>query len=129
MLDTNILISACWSPGGLEAQTLALAWSGAVQLCISDAVLLEYGEVLSRKKFASRSETIAGLLDRLREHALHVEPAMKVTAARDEDDNRFLECAEAADAAYLVTGNLRDYPPQWRNTRIVNAREFLNSLA
>jgi predicted nucleic acid-binding protein len=45
------------------------------------------------------------------------------------DDNVFLECAEAADAHYLITGNLRDFPERWRHTQIVTAREFLEVIA
>jgi len=32
-----------------------------------------------------------------------VSPAVRVTAASDTDDNQFLECAEAAQAHYLIT--------------------------
>jgi predicted nucleic acid-binding protein len=47
-----------------------------------------------------------------------------LTAASDEDDNRFLECAAAAGAEYLVTGNLRHYPAAHGSTQVVNARGF-----
>jgi predicted nucleic acid-binding protein len=48
-----------------------------------------------------------------------------VTACRDEPDNRFLECAEAAGAEFLVTGNKRHFPQRWKTTRVANAREVL----
>jgi predicted nucleic acid-binding protein len=51
-----------------------------------------------------------------------------LSVAFDPDDNIFLECAQEADANYLVTGNKRDFPAQWRNTRIVNARELIELL-
>ena len=38
----------------------------------------------------------------------------------------FLECAEAAKAHYLVSGNVRDFPERWRYTRVVTPRQFLN---
>jgi predicted nucleic acid-binding protein len=44
---------------------------------------------------------------------------------RDPADNRFLECAEAGKADYIVTGNKRDFPSKWRQTQIVNSRELL----
>ena len=35
------------------------------------------------------------------------------------------QCAEVSAADYLVTGNKRHFPGQWRQTLIVNARELL----
>ena len=55
--------------------------------------------------------------------------AKRLSACPDGDDNRFLECAAAAEADYLVTGNKRHFPMQWKKTRIVNARELLHLLA
>ena len=51
-----------------------------------------------------------------------------MTASRDADDNRFLECTEAAGADYLVTGNKKHFPAMYKNTRIVDAREFLDLI-
>jgi predicted nucleic acid-binding protein len=53
---------------------------------------------------------------------------MRVSAAADSDDNKFLECAEAANADYLVTGNKRHFPRAWKVTRVVNARELIELL-
>jgi uncharacterized protein len=48
-----------------------------------------------------------------------------VRACSDPDDDIFLECAEAAGAAFLVTGNLKHFPTEWRQTRIVTAAALL----
>ena len=37
-------------------------------------------------------------------------------------DDKFLECAEAARADYLVTGNVRRFPEFWKGTKIIAAR-------
>jgi len=47
----------------------------------------------------------------------------------DPDDDIFLECAQAARAAYLVTDNTKQFPATWRETRIVAARQFLEIIA
>lgn len=125
VLDTNILISACWKPGGLEAQIADMALAGTLTPCISAQVWHEYREVLARDKFAALREATLQLLEGLESRACRVEPEQPVHAAMDEDDNRFLECAAAAGAAYLITGNLRHYPPEWGVTKVVNARQFL----
>jgi hypothetical protein len=38
------------------------------------------------------------------------------------------ECAQAAAAHYLVTGNARDFPAAWVSTKIVTARQFLDAV-
>jgi len=47
----------------------------------------------------------------------------------DPADNMFVECADAARADYLVTGNLRHFPKFWKNTKIISSREFLTVIA
>ncbi len=127
VLDTNILISACWTPGGLESQTVQLAFTGGITACVSPAVWAEYRDVLFRDKFASLRGKADDLLAKLEACAVQVTPQETLSAASDEDDNRFLECAAAAGAEYLITGNLKHYPAVWGSTRIVNARGFLTS--
>jgi predicted nucleic acid-binding protein len=54
-----------------------------------------------------------------------VMPRHTITWSRDVSDNRLLECAETAAADYLVTGNLKHFPTEWKSTKVVTAREFL----
>jgi predicted nucleic acid-binding protein len=44
-------------------------------------------------------------------------PSRRLEVASDPDDNSFLECADAARADYLVTGNLRQFPRFWKKPR------------
>jgi putative PIN family toxin of toxin-antitoxin system len=126
VLDTNILVSACWKPGGNEAEVARLATTGIVTPCVSAAVLAEYRDVLSRRKLSKISVLAAELLKSLERAAVTVETGPPVLASVDEDDNRFLECLDAAGAGFLITGNLRHYPGVWGAARIVNARTFLS---
>jgi putative PIN family toxin of toxin-antitoxin system len=128
VLDTNVLVSACWKPDGLEAQVAKMAIAGEITACVSEELLAEYRDVLARKKLASLAEKSAALLDGLERAALPVQTTTRVNASVDDDDNRFLECAEAANAEYLITGNLRHYPAKWKGTEIVNSRGFLERL-
>jgi putative PIN family toxin of toxin-antitoxin system len=124
VLDTNVLLSACLKPEGLEAQVVEMACSGKLQACVTAEILAEYEDVLLREKFRAFRERAESVLARIQTAALLVVAAETVTAASDEDDNRFLECAQAAGAEFLITGNLRHYPASWASTRIVNARAF-----
>ena len=126
VLDTNVLVSACWRPDGLEAGTVALGLAGAYTICISSPVLAEYRDVLARKKLQALSDRASALLSGIERVAIRYEPAVRIDAAGDEDDNRFLECAFSAEANYLVTGNLRHYPDICGITRVANARRFLS---
>lgn len=128
VLDTNILISACLKPGGLEAQVVSMVRSGRIEACVTPEVLTEYRDVLLREKFRAVRERAEQLLAAFEACAVAVPPGEPVAAASDEDDNRFLECAASGNAAYLITGNLRHYPAAWTPTNIVNARSFIDGL-
>ena len=125
VLDTNILISACWSPGGLEDLVLRRGLEGRFEIATSAELWAEYRDVLGRAKFAKLRDRIEPLLAALEAKALRFTPQTQVSAASDEDDNRVLECALAAGAAYVVTGNLKHFPVDWPHARIVNARGYL----
>jgi predicted nucleic acid-binding protein len=47
----------------------------------------------------------------------------------DPDDNMFLECADAARADDLITGNHRHFPKFWKKTKIITPREFIGLTA
>jgi predicted nucleic acid-binding protein len=64
----------------------------------------------------------------IKQNSTLVVPGRKLAVSRDERDNRFLECAEAANAEFLVTGNRRHFPEVWKTTRIVSARELIGAV-
>ncbi len=125
VLDTNIIVSAILQPLGLPARVFLLATGGLIEFFVNDGVYSEYDEVIRRPRMQRNPEAIAGALHTIRTRAVWVKTTESVTAASDPDDNIFLECAEAAEAHYLVTGNIKDFPAVWQTTHIVTAREFL----
>jgi putative PIN family toxin of toxin-antitoxin system len=112
----------------LPEAALSLAINRVVQLCISQPVLAEYQEVLSRARLGISPQKATTALTRIREASLLVNPSSPVTACSDSDDNIFLECAQAAEADYLVTGNVVHFPKVWVKTQIVTVREFLETV-
>ena len=56
-------------------------------------------------------------------------PARPLLAAGDPGDNKFLECAAAARADYLVTRNQRHFPKFWQKTKVITPREFISIVA
>jgi putative PIN family toxin of toxin-antitoxin system len=125
VLDTNVIVSAHLNSEGYERSVLDLAHSGKLRMFVSEAILREYESVLRRPKFHLNTLHVSRSLRLVRAAARVVAPYGRLNVAREPGDNRFLECAEAAKADYLVTGNKRHFPKQWRQTLIVNARELL----
>jgi putative PIN family toxin of toxin-antitoxin system len=127
VVDTNVLVSALLTSGGLPEAVVNLAISGEVRWFVSESVLAEYERVLKRPRLAIDSGKVADAISRIRAMVSVVSPTAPVAAASDPDDNQFLECAEAAQANYLVTGNVRHFPEIWKQTRIVTPREFIEA--
>lgn len=128
VLDTNVVVSAHLTAGGLEAFVLDLALASKLQLYVSPDILAEYEGVLRRPRFRIDSKKVTQSLRLIKKRAKNVTPTLTLSVSPDPDDNRFLECAEAANADYLVTGNRRHFPAKYRNTLVVNARQLIEII-
>jgi putative PIN family toxin of toxin-antitoxin system len=128
VIDTNILVSAHLNPRGLENRVNNLANDGVLWRFVTAEILAEYELVLRRPKFPFQPAKIEESLVLIRRNSTLVSPSRTLSISPDERDNRFLEFAETAHADYLVTGNRRHFPLHWGNTRIVSARELLESV-
>jgi putative PIN family toxin of toxin-antitoxin system len=128
VFDTNIIVSAALRSGSLPDTVVNLALDKHVQLCVSEPILVEYAAVLSRPHLAIDHHNATIALKAVRDAAQVVSPVEAVTACTDPDDNIFLECAQAAKADYLVTGNQRHFPERWKKARIITARELVELL-
>jgi putative PIN family toxin of toxin-antitoxin system len=130
VLDTNVVVSALLSPAGFEDRVLKLGLHKRAQLYVSPPLLAEYESVLNSPKLGLSKRSVRSAFDRIRAAAHTVDPRRRLTVCRhDEDDNRVLECADAAGADFLITGNKRHFPAHWKQTLIVNARQFLEQTA
>jgi putative PIN family toxin of toxin-antitoxin system len=128
VLDTNIIVSALLQPLGPPAQIFLLAISGSLQLCMSGSIYTEYEEVISRPRFGRDESTITEVLKTIRAQGFWVRPTVAIRACPDPDDNIFLECAVAARASYLVTGNQRHFPGSWEQILVVTPRQLLDVI-
>lgn len=129
VVDTNIFVSAAIKPDGLQRAVVNLALAKPARLYASPEIIAEYRGVLSRAELGIRKGLRRQLLDLIEARAHVVRPAQQLQVTKDPNDNMFLECADAARADYLITGNTRDFPPFWKSTKIVSSREFLNLAA
>jgi len=99
------------------------------QLLLSEPIWAEYTAVADWLIPVSRQLEKARTMDALLRHSAWVEPAMRLHVCSDPADNRFLECAVAGHADYLVTKNIRHFPRrEYEQVEIVRIREFLGVL-
>jgi uncharacterized protein len=129
VIDTNVVVSAALKPEGLQRTVVLLAMTKPARWYVSDAILAEYATVLARPELKIRRNLRQQLLQLIKNHTRRVEPSRVLRVTSDPSDNIFVECADAARADYLVTGNPRHFPRFWKNTKIINSREFLSVIA
>ena len=125
IIDTNVLISAILKDRDPEVIILFVVSRDDFEWVASSAILKEYKEVLSRKKFGLPATLIKQWLDLLERLAVLIDIDISVDFPRDQKDAKFLECALVVDADFLITGD-RDFSQAQRivNTRIVSVSMF-----
>ena len=133
VVDTNIVLSALYR-GGMPERCLEFCLKpGTIALYLSEEILAEYRDVLSRKKFHFSEEMIASWMKRLLNAAILVEARAipPLDFPRDRKDAKFLALARAVSADYLITGDsdFTDVPAQFLpRTRIVSASRFCQEM-
>lgn len=125
VFDTNVLVSALALPGGRGDEALRKIVDGEDALVLSRPILDELLGVLARK-FAHDREALARVAVFLSEVGEFVEPDEALAVFADEPDNRILECALAAGAQLVVTGDRAMLAQeQFRGVRIVSLSAYL----
>jgi putative PIN family toxin of toxin-antitoxin system len=129
VIDTNVVVSGLLSSAGNETLILLAIHQGLLHPCFSEEILDEYAAIPARPKFAFPRDEIAAVLAMIRRPGELFAPQSSAVASSDPGDTKFLQCAEAAQADYIVTGNKRDFPESaYGGTRIVNAAELLDRI-
>jgi putative PIN family toxin of toxin-antitoxin system len=128
VVDTNVFVSSFF--GGKPRKIVALWKSGQVILCLSKPIIEEYVAVLER--FGLQNEAELGELLSLFAQGHHTvfsarTPQLHVVE-EDPDDNKFIECAVALKADFVISGDksllgIRDY----MGIRIVTPKDFLDT--
>ncbi|MDR2971491.1 MAG: putative toxin-antitoxin system toxin component, PIN family [Bacteroidales bacterium] len=131
VVDINILISASIWRGKPEAVILRAA-EGLDTLFVTDDIIAEIENTIQKPKFENRQEQINAIMSIVEKYGkkITVHPEHKITdVCRDPKDNIYLECAIAAQADYIITGDkdllvLKEY----QGVKIVNANEYLEMI-
>jgi putative PIN family toxin of toxin-antitoxin system len=129
VLDTNVIVSAALRAESLERATFLVATSKPARLYVSEPILEEYKEVLSRPELGIRRGLRLQFLQLIKNSSYVVKPVRRLDVTVDADDNIFIECCDTARADYLVTGNWKHFPDFWKTTKIITARQFVDMVA
>ncbi|MDX2133714.1 MAG: putative toxin-antitoxin system toxin component, PIN family [Saprospiraceae bacterium] len=102
VLDTNVLLVSISSKSRYRP-ILDSFLNEAFELCVTTDILLEYEEIIGNHM----GENLAAFVLQLIENAPNVRWITKYfkwnLIALDEDDNKFVDCAIACDAKFLVS--------------------------
>jgi uncharacterized protein len=128
VIDTNVIVSSLIQRGFPNLIISELFIEQKIQLCISDELLAEYYEVLSRPKFSKFPDFFAkaeSLLVDIESRAKKYSPKIELTIISDDDDNMIVELADECEADFIITGNTNDFTiSNYKNTKIVTPREY-----
>lgn len=131
VIDTNHIISAILSARG--ASSKLIDWmtgeKDCFRLLLSEPIWDEYNTVADWLIPGSKQIEKKRIMKTVQAQSEWIIPSLQLEVCLDESDNRFLECAVAGNADFLVTKNIRHFPQkQYRNVKIVRIKKFLDVL-
>jgi uncharacterized protein len=130
VFDTNVVASASFWRGA-PFDCLAAWAQGRCEAVVSPALLAEYHETVEELHLEYPERALVEWVNALTDSATLVFPTDRATrSTSDPDDEMILECALAAEADYIVSGDKRHLLPlhQFRGIPIVNPSDFLRRL-
>src|SRR3989338_167451 len=109
VLDTSTFVSAFFWEGN-EAELLRKIEQGKASVYLTAEILNEIEEVIKRPKFNEVMKRSAITPDQVMQKIaslshLVIAPNISIKVCMDEKDNKFLACAESANADCLISGD------------------------
>ena len=130
VLDTNCLLAALSRHSEYYSIWRNLL-DGKYTLCVTNEILDEYQEIIERKTTKVVAANVINLLLKM-ENVLFVDTYFRLQLIEtDPDDNKFVDCAFAANAVYIVSDDkhfdvLKSI--SFHRILVIKLREFLNML-
>ena len=130
VLDTNCLLQSLPSNSPYH-KVWTEVLCGKICLCVNTEILDEYEEILSQKINSEVATNVVEAIARLHT-TIYQEIYVHFSLIHDdEDDNKFVDCAVASSAEYIVTNDkhyniLKELP--WPKISVVNIKEFMANL-
>lgn len=127
VIDTNVFLSA-FLFGGKPGKVLLLARREKIEVVISEVIIEEISRIL-KVKFSIDDWRIARIIEEINDVSRVVVPVEQCNGVVGKD-RHILECAAAAKADYIVSGDKKHILPlkEFRGIKIVSPAEFLKIL-
>jgi len=104
VLDTNILVSALWTPDGNASVIMEHVLTDKLIPCFNQDILKEYKTVLSRPRLAFKNGLADAMISEITGRGILVTVKPGNIAMPDESDRKFYDTAKLCNA-YLITSN------------------------
>lgn len=126
VIDTNILLISV-SPNSPFRWVFDAFLQEKFTLCVTTEILSEYDEIIARES----NEELASLALQIIENAVNTDFITRYYKWNliyvDEDDNKFVDCAVAANADFILTSDkhfrvLKDIP--FPKVKVISLEEF-----
>jgi putative PIN family toxin of toxin-antitoxin system len=129
IIDTNILISSALRGGKPKLAIALIIADSRFEWIASPEIVKEYKEVLSRPKFKLSSDSQAEWFELIDLAIKVIDVNITVDFPRDRKDAKFLACAIAFSADYLITGD-QDFEniPDLAITKVVTVSQFVELM-
>ena len=130
VLDTNCLLQSLPSLSPYY-KIWANVLAGHISLCVNTEILNEYEEIISEKTTAEIAHNVVETIARLHTTNFQEVYIHFGLIKTDVDDNKFVDCAIAADAEFIVTNDahfnvLKEI--DWPKLSIISIKEFAQQL-
>jgi putative PIN family toxin of toxin-antitoxin system len=130
VLDTNCLLQALPSNSPYH-KIWTEVLDGNICLCVNTDILEEYEEVIARKATPEIAQNIVEAIANLTTTVMQNTYVHFELLPADSDDNKFVDCAVASDAEYIVTNDkhfnpLKEIP--WPKVEIIKITEFIKLI-
>lgn len=130
VLDTNCLLQSLPS-GSPYHHVWKQILEGNVVLCVNTEILDEYEEILSIKTTPEIAKNVVEAIARLSTTYYQETYIHFGLIEQDVDDNKFVDCAIASDAEYIVTNDnhfLVLNTIAWPKVNVIALKEFAAQL-
>jgi uncharacterized protein len=125
VLDTNIFISGIFWKGD-SYSILGLLNYSIITVTISSEIIAEVYRILSNFKIKMSQEDVDDWIRFIEEKCVIVEPKEKFFIVEDPTDNKFIDCAVAGNASYIITNDKHLLKiKKFRNISIITPKEFI----
>ena len=130
VLDTNCLLQALPSRSPYhKIWTEVLA--GRISLCVNTDIFNEYEEILAQKTTPEIAHNVVEAIARLHTTEFQEVYIHFGLIEADADDNKFVDCAVAADAEYIVSNDSHFNVLKhidWPKLTVIAIKEFAEQL-